>query len=132
MRHPIAVLGLTLELHDSRRPGLCLAKASFHLQGLSSHLGISSSKLQNCLAENTQTHRTAGVKPLLKHEPQAYKKIGPGQLMPSEVMCCGVIAEPQKVLRATFVCTAIYITVENTATRTTHAPSRTIKKNLCH
>ena len=29
IRHPVVVLGLTLKLHDSRRLGLCLAKAKF-------------------------------------------------------------------------------------------------------
>ena len=35
-------------------------------------------------------------------------------------------------VRATFFCTTIHTSAENTGTQTTHAPMRTIKTHLCH
>ena len=52
--------------------------------------------------------------------------------MANLVMYCGIVVEVRKALGATFVCTAIYTTIENTGyTNDTHT-IRTIKTHLCH
>ena len=47
-------------------------------------------------------------------------------------MDCGIVEAPRKALRATFVCTAVLTTVENTGSQSTGAPNRTIEAHLCH
>ena len=52
--------------------------------------------------------------------------------MANLVMYCGIIVEVRKALGATFLCTTIHSTVENTGyTNDTHT-IRTFKTHLCH
>ena len=85
--------------------------------------------MHTCLAENTTnlSHRSCQT---------VSEPLSPGWSktwsMADLVMYCGTIVEDRKALGATFVCTTIYTTVENTGyTNDTHT-KRTIKKHLYH
>ena len=83
-----------LKLHDTQRLGLCSATAQLvSFQGYSSHLGVSSFMMRNCLAENTTSlsHRSCQT---------AIETLSPGWSqhwsMANLVMYCGIVVEVQK------------------------------------
>ena len=110
--------------------GFALRKiSSFHLQDPSSHLGIPSFVMHNCLAENTKNLSYRSCQTVIETLSPGWSQSWP---MATKVIYCGIIVEERKALGATFVCITLYTAVENSAYTNDTRTIRTIKTDLCH
>ena len=121
------------KIHDSRRPGLCSAKAEVvSFQDPQPHLGIRSIKMHTCFAGNTKNLPHRSCDPVIEILSLAWSQTW---YMAKLVMNCDIIVEVRKALGAKFVCASICTTVEKTGytndTHTPYAPSKRTFAVMC-